>query len=308
VQLQDQASTPTTPSTGYTRVYSKADGLYLVDDAGAVTGPLIDLSGAVPGAFQAKTIATGAITVSSGPGAYTVACESGTTDTLDTITGTVEGDIIWVMADAGDTLSLDCSGAGNLVHELQQTVIIWGQHVVGLINVDGTNLVPFAFPRTRQPFYSNVDPTADLLDGNENTIASITVPQDAMGLNGMIRIRFVLEYSSGSGNTITIRTNFGATEILNSNGASAMGSASYQVEFEIILVNAGAANSQVGLLRGTGRQFTDASITEDWSDDGTAAIDTSAGDTTVEVTFQHGNATGTCYCRYFEAELIRNTF
>lgn len=37
--LDDQASTPTTPAAGFSRVFSKADGLYIVDDAGNVTGP-----------------------------------------------------------------------------------------------------------------------------------------------------------------------------------------------------------------------------------------------------------------------------
>jgi hypothetical protein len=42
----DQGSTPATPGTGVTRVFTKADGLYVVDDAAGVTGPMID-AGAV---------------------------------------------------------------------------------------------------------------------------------------------------------------------------------------------------------------------------------------------------------------------
>lgn len=40
VLLDEQASAPTTPATGFWRVYAKSDGLYIVDDAGAETGPL----------------------------------------------------------------------------------------------------------------------------------------------------------------------------------------------------------------------------------------------------------------------------
>lgn len=40
VLLAEQVSTPTTPASGHWRVYAKSDGLYLVDDAGNVTGPL----------------------------------------------------------------------------------------------------------------------------------------------------------------------------------------------------------------------------------------------------------------------------
>ncbi len=36
----DQGSTPSTPAAGLTKVFSKADGLYVVDDAGTETGPL----------------------------------------------------------------------------------------------------------------------------------------------------------------------------------------------------------------------------------------------------------------------------
>jgi hypothetical protein len=51
VVLAEQGDTPATPATGLWRVYTKADGLYLVDDAGAVTGPLGPMTGtAFPGA------------------------------------------------------------------------------------------------------------------------------------------------------------------------------------------------------------------------------------------------------------------
>jgi hypothetical protein len=39
VLFDEQASAPTTPATGFWRVYAKSDGLYIVDDAGAETGP-----------------------------------------------------------------------------------------------------------------------------------------------------------------------------------------------------------------------------------------------------------------------------
>lgn len=39
ILLDELASAPTTPATGFWRVYTKSDGLYIVDDAGAETGP-----------------------------------------------------------------------------------------------------------------------------------------------------------------------------------------------------------------------------------------------------------------------------
>ena len=39
VLLDEQATAPTTPASGFWRVYAKSDGLYVVDDAGTETGP-----------------------------------------------------------------------------------------------------------------------------------------------------------------------------------------------------------------------------------------------------------------------------
>lgn len=38
--LDEQASDPATPAAGFGRLYAKSDGLYFVDDAGSVVGPL----------------------------------------------------------------------------------------------------------------------------------------------------------------------------------------------------------------------------------------------------------------------------
>jgi hypothetical protein len=39
-RFAEQGSTPSTPASGYSVIYLKADGLYVIDDAGTVTGPL----------------------------------------------------------------------------------------------------------------------------------------------------------------------------------------------------------------------------------------------------------------------------
>ena len=41
VLFGELADTPTTPDAGNWRLFTKADGLYLVDDAGSVTGPFV---------------------------------------------------------------------------------------------------------------------------------------------------------------------------------------------------------------------------------------------------------------------------
>jgi hypothetical protein len=40
--LPDQGSTPSTPASGHTTVFTKSDGLYVVDDSGTETGPFVD--------------------------------------------------------------------------------------------------------------------------------------------------------------------------------------------------------------------------------------------------------------------------
>ncbi len=45
VQMDEQASEPSTPSAGKSAIFLKADGLYVIDDAGSVVGPLVDAAG-----------------------------------------------------------------------------------------------------------------------------------------------------------------------------------------------------------------------------------------------------------------------
>ena len=37
--ITDQGSSPSTPSAGKSRIFTKSDGLYVIDDGGNVTGP-----------------------------------------------------------------------------------------------------------------------------------------------------------------------------------------------------------------------------------------------------------------------------
>lgn len=41
VQMVEQSSTPSTPASGYWQLYTKSDGLYAVNDAGVVFGPML---------------------------------------------------------------------------------------------------------------------------------------------------------------------------------------------------------------------------------------------------------------------------
>jgi hypothetical protein len=75
VLLDEQASAPTTPATGFWRVYAKSDGLYIVDDAGAETGPFGAGGGSGGGAMElidseVLGSATQTVTFASIPGTY----------------------------------------------------------------------------------------------------------------------------------------------------------------------------------------------------------------------------------------------
>jgi hypothetical protein len=48
VLFDDQASAPATPPSGFSRIYTKSDGLYIVDDAGGVTGPFAESAASIP--------------------------------------------------------------------------------------------------------------------------------------------------------------------------------------------------------------------------------------------------------------------
>ncbi|HET9841571.1 MAG TPA: hypothetical protein VFQ01_06155 [Nocardioides sp.] len=58
LDFTDQSATPTTPDTGHSALYTKSDGVYVVDDAGTVTGPFIDATGGASVGTPALTLGT----------------------------------------------------------------------------------------------------------------------------------------------------------------------------------------------------------------------------------------------------------
>lgn len=65
VTLDEQASDPSTPSTGLWKVYAKSDGLYIIDDADNVTGPLAASTSAPTLASAKANVSSGAYTTTS---------------------------------------------------------------------------------------------------------------------------------------------------------------------------------------------------------------------------------------------------
>jgi len=79
----------------------------------------------------------GAITVTGAN--HTVSANSGVTDNLDTINGTIEGQVITLAAASGDTITMR-DGVGNIVSMTGADVVMSGNQQYELMN-NGTNLV-----------------------------------------------------------------------------------------------------------------------------------------------------------------------
>lgn len=75
--MQEEASTPSTPSSGKWKAYFKSDGLYILDDAGNVEGPLGAGGGAYGGFFGADGVMiNGKISVTVASNNLTVAIKT----------------------------------------------------------------------------------------------------------------------------------------------------------------------------------------------------------------------------------------
>jgi hypothetical protein len=55
-EWDEQGSDPSTPASGKWKVYLKADGLYIIDDAGVITGPMISKGGTFPNFTRASVV------------------------------------------------------------------------------------------------------------------------------------------------------------------------------------------------------------------------------------------------------------
>lgn len=100
IRLEEQGSTPSTPASGFSAIYMKSDGLYVIDDAGNVTGPLVSTASGGVGALTDWTPSltqSGAVTktvtqakyVRLGPSLYYVQCHLDVTGS-----GTAGNDIV----------------------------------------------------------------------------------------------------------------------------------------------------------------------------------------------------------------------
>lgn len=132
-------------------------------------------------------------------------------------------------------------------------------------------------------------------DTNENTLGTITVPANAMGANGILRITARWTYTNNANNkTMRARWSGGAgTVVWGPTRTTQLGSSTI-----IIIANLGATNAQ----RYFSLNNNDAS-TADGNAGGTTAVDTTAA-TSVVLTGQKALAGDTLTLEHYLAELI----
>lgn len=106
---------------------------------------------------------------------------------------------------------------------------------------------------------------------SETTLATVTIPAGAMGLNGGIQVRCTFSYTN-SANTKTIRIRLGG--LLGTAYYAVNTTTTVTAEAERVIKNRGAANSQVGSMPAAAAPYsTNASAPTTSSIDTTAAVD-----------------------------------
>lgn len=131
-------------------------------------------------------------------------------------------------------------------------------------------------------------------DTNENTLATITVPAGAMGLNGILRVT-TLWTITNSANNKTLRVRFGGAAGVDYMG-NILTTAANQFHQNII-ANRGAANSQIG------HAAAQTSYAPSSGSNVTSSVDTSAS-TTLVISGQKASAGETITLESYLVELI----
>jgi archaellum component FlaF (FlaF/FlaG flagellin family) len=134
-------------------------------------------------------------------------------------------------------------------------------------------------------------------DTNEDTLATITIPANAMGPQGKVRLRTYWSYTNSANNkTFRIRYSGGAGTVLFTSTRTT----SLTNDIQIELMNLGATNSQ---QTSAAIEITGAAITFAAPVTG-LAVDTTAA-TTIVITGQKATAGETLTLTGYTAELVR---
>lgn len=133
-------------------------------------------------------------------------------------------------------------------------------------------------------------------DVNETTLATITIPANAMGLNGRVLVNALYSMTNNA-NAKTLRIRWGGIggSIMASAGLSSVATWRAQAEW----ANRAATNSQVG-----GPNNTNASFNASSSAATTATQDTTTA-ITVVLTAQLANSADTATLEHYSVEILR---
>lgn len=243
---------------------------------GTVTSVSVTTANGVSGTVATATttpaisISLGAITPSSVAATGTVAGSnlSGTNtgDQTITLTGDVTG--------TGTGSFATTIGAGKVTNAMLAGSIDLTSKVTGALPIanggTGATTAQAAQAALKGPYILAASAVASSVTGTatETTLATITLPANSMGANGIVRVITAWTHTN-SANNKTLRMKFGGTSYLNSNVTT---NATSRVETQIS--NRNATGSQVG---------HSPSATASFSSSGSAIV-TSAVDTTASVT------------------------
>jgi hypothetical protein len=144
-------------------------------------------------------------------------------------------------------------------------------------------------------------PVSGAADTNENTLATITVPANAMGPNGSLRVSVYFTFT-GSTNAKTLRARFSGgagTQYVNIGTAA---SATTALSFEVLIQNRNATNSQVGGMPNYPVQQNSSSPGVWTTSTATSSVDTTAA-TTIVITGQKATGAETLTLERYIAQL-----
>lgn len=191
IDMEELAAVPATPSTGRWRVYFKSDGIYIVDDAGAETGPLGSGGGTTgvtefsSAAAAAKTLASGAFTIDDTSLIYALTGEGSVADILTDINGGAAGDIIIIRGNGSHNITVD-NGAGNIsLAQAADVVLSTVRHHMVLV-YDGSYWCQLENPALRgiSPVDLSVTGPGALVQTSSGSTISVETLDEARGGTG----------------------------------------------------------------------------------------------------------------------------